>query len=533
MLAQQLCHAPVRLPEYGCGTHSYQTDVAKPILTQRGDMLDLTEALKTMAAGFSIGPPIPTENPLWMGFSLVPPPALQWVSSTTKVGGTPVTVSRPVILEPVTTFDVIQGDISLSWLTKGLRFQQEAITDKSVYGGIPILDLLSVPALNPQNVVEGLTKPAGVPGQIAALTGKVPILTPITKNLVHTVDIEVRWHVLNESGGLVPFADVSWIVKFAALPPIVDLTGDGAEVKESPWLGSDVTSDVLNLRFKELPAVIGQVVERTGTMGSGQIAGPPHQVNRSLSADVRLSVTVPDPTDPTKTIRVSTGWIQLVPVPIALQVPTFSIPVPTILVLFDGSGFSGRALLLAPSSSPFALGGESAPTNLTGPADAPIKTALTALAALSLVIGTGGTSPFPLLLSTIAGAGGIPGFGTLLDTSTFIWGVQADSISSFFNMQYTGIFQTAEDMASSFILFGPPGRRVDLCNARNSSDDEGRISVTIGPELVVTCTALTASPPSLPPNRIKVEVPPKGQRDFFHNIVSFNDELSSSKFSFG
>jgi hypothetical protein len=93
-----------------------------------------------------------------------------------------------------------------------------------------------------------------------------------------------------------------------------------------------------------------------------------------------------------------------------------------------------------------------------------------------------------------------------------------------------------EDEISSLLFFGPPGRRLRAYNARNFSNSEGEIHVTVGRELAARVWDLhSASPGALPSTAVTVPAAPSGCRGvgcYFwsgHQITTFGDEFSSLK----
>lgn len=383
------------------------------------------------------------------------------------------------VVEEVTRSEVVDGTVDLSWRTKDVRFVNTDILDPNVTGGMPIPPLLT---LNIGNVTNGPTSPPGVPGVLGLLSGTVPIVNEVTEQLTHAVTVEVRWRVRDESNAVV--SDVDW--KLGAGGP--GLEGTGGQI--NPPVSGALTP--LNMVF---PVIF---VELTSS--------PTPVVRRSIQASVRLTAG-----------SVSTGFVDLPP----LDVPLPVVPVPTLLLLFEHKNFEGIVLAVVPASSPLDQGGITAALDTLKAAIDPLDDVLTVL---SFVFSE---------IDTVKG---------ILATAKVVFR-KADEIDNLNDIDLDTAFiigndTEAEDELSSLIFFGPPRRQVRCFNARNFSDSEGQMNVTLGAELIVEVSDLhTGSPASMPAGRVSVPRTPSGTRwddfDPWRDITGFGDELSSIRFGFG
>lgn len=377
------------------------------------------------------------------------------------------------VVEEVTRSEVVDGTVDLAFRTKDVRFVNTDITDPNVTGGMPIADLLT---LNIGNATNGLPSPPGVPGLLGLLSGTIPIVNEVTEQLTHTVGVEVRWRVRDESATVI--SDVDW--KLGAGGP--GLQGSGGEI--NPPLGHAL--DLLNMLF---PVIF---VELTGS--------PSPVAKRSILASIRLSAG-----------GVSTGFIDLPPVDVTLPV----VPVPTILMMFQHKNFQGIMLLVVPANSPLDQGSISAALDTLRTAIDPFDDLLTVL---SFVFGE---------IGTVQG---------ILSSAKIVFR-KADELKNLNDIDLEGglINDTeAEDELSSLIFLGPPRRQVQCFNARSFSSSEGQMNVTVGAELLVEIADMHSnSPTSAPFGRVSVPRAPNGTRFFRHSITTFGDELSSIRFGFG
>lgn len=377
------------------------------------------------------------------------------------------------VIEEVTRSEIVDAAVDLTWRTKDVRFLTPDITNAVVNGGMPISDLLT---LNIGNVTNGPPSPPGVPGLLGLLAGTIPIVNEVTQQVTHTVNVEVRWRVRDESAAIV--SDVDWKVGAGG----AGLQGSGGEI--NPALGHAL--EALSLVF---PVIF---VELT--------SNPTPIAKRSIVASVRLSAG-----------GVSTGFVDLPPVDVVLPV----VPVPTILMLFQHGNFGGISLIVVPASSPLGQAEISGALETLRTAIDPFDDALTVL---SFVVGE---------VSTVQG---------ILASAKIVFR-KADELKNLNDIDLEGglVNDTeAEDQLSSLIFFGPPRRQVQCFNARNFSASEGQMNVTIGAELIVEVPNLHSnSPASTPAGKVSVPRAPTGTRGFFHDITTFGDELSSLRFGQG
>jgi hypothetical protein len=429
------------------------------------------DALNALASGFSIANVTPSlGTPLQFVVHLVPP--------GTREGELSVDVTE-------TVSQLTDATLDIGFLTKNVRFQDfpvsgdpSTLAGGTVIGGGPIADpeILAgtfTSLIDP--FTEGDATRPGVPGLLGRLKGTYQLPVDVTQTLTLAVQVEVQWHIRDENGN--PIVDVAW----------TDGTQSGTG--QPPAL---TASEALADLTLTLSAVF---VELTST--------PAPVAQRSISASIRLSAG-----------QVSTGFVELPPV----TVPVPAIPLPTVLLLQDSS-FKDNKLVVVPASSP-----------IVDPAKDAIKTALDTLnSALGALGGAVGLASFFVgNLGTVKDA--IDAAGNFVFRKT-------DSISNLNDIDLEGGFfndTEAEDELSSLIFVGPPRRKVQAFNARSSSDSEGEMDVTVGPELLVLAQSLHSnSPASDPPGRISVPKAPTGTRNLgLHDITSFGDELSSLRFGF-
>ncbi|HWH32530.1 MAG TPA: hypothetical protein VNU01_07645 [Egibacteraceae bacterium] len=226
--------------------------------------------------------------------------AIQLTGSDTPQPGALVGAKIVPPLGELDVTDVVEGDVSLTWLTKDVLFGNEellgapsvsAINSASTGGRPEVTDLGSLVAL------------PGVPGLVGQLAGTLPLSSGATV----PVQATITWQVLDEDGR-------------TELPPSEYRIPGGAN---SPTV---------------------QVAFAPGThelTGSGTIPAPRR---RHLSATVTLTAN-----------GIPAGPRTLPPVPVLVP----SLPIPTVLAMFLHTNFQARSgdddgavLVVVPASSP-------------------------------------------------------------------------------------------------------------------------------------------------------------------------------------
>ncbi|MFL5311763.1 MAG: hypothetical protein ACJ79H_15100 [Myxococcales bacterium] len=386
------------------------------------------------------------------------------------------------VSELVTSTEILQGPLDLTWRTKDVRFATRDITDPAVVGGMPIPALLT---LNIGSVTSGPLTPPGVPGTIGTVVGNLPIPSTVTEPTLTPVTANVRYRILDEQG--VPVANAAWTLAVPGQP--VSGVGGDVDAALAPFAELDI----------KFPPII---VELT--------TSPPLPVRRTIQASVNLSTATPS---------ASSGWIDLPPV----QLDLIPIAIPTIFLLYENVGFTGRMLIVVPSNSPLTEAGLSAELNQ-------LSTAISALA---------NNAAFSLTLMTAMLGTGDPSGRSIPDQLAAFRRifVKADAIANLDDHVYDGGFLgigrvTAEDLMSAVMFIGPPGRQAQCFIRRDFDSGNGQFNVTVsGSTLAATATNIhSASPASDPAGSVTVVTPPSGFRPF-HFISIFGDELSSVKFN--
>jgi len=409
-------------------------------------------------------------------------------------------LSQLVANLPTTTVtEIHQSPITLSWLTKDVRFTDASVLNSATVGGMPVSSfIMPTGGVTPPNLTGatfGPVSPPGVPGVLGSLTGTVPIPVEIARTASPQellVRVTVRWRIRDENGNIVP--NVSWTLADGT----IGTTGE--VIQHLPNNYSDLTviptTDLAGLIMLTFPVLF---VELLGL--------PRPLARRTIEAAVRLDVM---------SLGVATDWVELPAVTIDLPV----IGIPTVLLLTSDSMFGGEVLVVVPNGSPLDSVGAvtTAVTNLVSVLT-PLMGAIPTLGLFLTTFVPG--SPVMIALSNpnlkFRRAESIP---FLRDV---VWRHGIGNVIFNFN---------GEDSMDSLAFIGPPNRRVECFNDREFRVNEGQMDVSIGPELVVTIDALgSAAPPSNPAGRVSVPRPPGGARWFLRGIETFGDELSSLRFS--
>ncbi|MDP8983116.1 MAG: hypothetical protein M3O35_21280 [Acidobacteriota bacterium] len=388
-----------------------------------------------------------------------------------------------------TTTQLVQSAISLSWLTKNVRFVDPDITHSNVLGGMPVTDLLT---LNIGAVTNGATSPPGVPGVLGAINGTVQIPMDVTSTVQLNVQVDARWVIRDEQGNVVSGQDLSW----SLINPDTSVAqqGTGGDISVIPGFALDVVSLVFNVLF----------VEALSFDAVNSIFPAPI-VKRSIQASIQLRAGT-----------ASSGWVDLLPVDVTLAV----IAIPTILMLFDNASYAnpGVGLIMVPANSP--LDGSTITTALTA-----LNNTLTpfqnVLSVLGFIIGE--TAPNATIGNAVSAA-----------QNAQLTFQKTDGISDLSTIEWdnSGWFaRDAEDAISSLIMIGPPGRQAQCFNGRGFvGSSEGQMNVNVGSELLVEVPNLhSGSPQSNPTSAVSVPFAPTGWR-WAHSISVFGDEFSSIQF---
>lgn len=435
------------------------------------DMPTVLDSLNAIAKSFSVSV-LPPETP--------PPP-----KGTVKVELKPPTTREEALtvpLEPTRAVEIKDATFNLDWIAKDVRFSARDLADKSTIGGMPIADPIPIPT---GSTLESLLKPytegkftdaqnqptPGVPGVLGQLTGTVGVPLEVTKMLTANVSVEVEWRVRDEAGNLVS--------EFTMTP------------------AAPTPEDVVTFAFKSF------VTELTNQ--------PEPVVKRFIEAAIRLRAGT-----------TSTDQIVLPSVPVVIPV----LRVPTILVMFQDKNFDNSRMVLVPGNSP--LAGEGVDDALNA-----LATALNTLPLPSIV------DRAALLEDFGEGLTRLSFFAALMpDPTNGVAFRKADGIANLNDVVIwdTGLFflnnTEAEDEMTSLVLIGPPGRKVETYIAREFSDSEGAMNVTVGKELFADIGDLKSkAPQSTPADRVEVTKTP-GRAGVWpvEWEVDFSESISSVRF---
>lgn len=435
-------------------------------------MAGTLDALNGLASGFTLSNVTPGGSPpTQFQVQLVPPGGLG------REGGLSIEVEETVA-------QLTDADITATWVAKAVRFADfdppaisgGSVDGGTVIGGAPIADpkVLALPTTFTSLVdpfTEGDATKPGVPGVLGGLTGTFQVPMEVTQSVALTVAVDVQWHIRDEHGN--PIVDAQWHV------------GSSSGSGDPPILSGTDALSALTL---------------TLTAGFVDLTVPPApDVQRTVSASIRLTAGT-----------TSTDWIGVPP--LTLTVP--AIGVPAVLLLFQDSLERNNMLIVLPSDSPV---------------EDPVKENLkNALDTLNNTLGTLGTAVgvaafFVSNLSAIKDA---------IDQAPHTAFQKTDRIDNLNDIDLESGFWNdteAEDELSSLIFVGPPRRMAKCFNARDRSDSEGEMDVTVGGELLVLVDNLHSNnPASRPAGRVSVPKAPTGSRDLWtHDITTFGDELSS------
>lgn len=403
--------------------------------------------------------------------------------SATRIGpevvqpGQPVRVRLSPSTVDVQATDLLSGELSLTWITKNVRFKNhslEAAFADSPFDPAALANVLDggMPARVPVvgNIV-GTQELPGVPGQLAQLAGTVPI--PVSTEL--PVQVAVKWTVHDETGTAV------------APGPTSFSTPQGTA-------GPDVS-------FVFAP----QTVELTSAVSVPV-------VRRFIRATVTLTA----------------GATQHVfPLPdIPVVIP--AIPIPTVVVFFLHPDFAasvgddaGAAFIVVPNNSPL---------KSTAQLQATLNTIQSTLGSLTSVANF---AAFLLGLQELSNA-------LAAQPQPNVQFRVADGANEIKNFNEVTLIERAwyqnnteaEDELSSMIFIGPEGKGIRCFNFRNTRSGDGAFTLTIGPKLHAFVRTLHAWAPTSGPDtgELVVDVPPPSWPFPVRRPDTFGDELSSMLF---
>ena len=358
-------------------------------------------------------------------------------------------------------------DVDLTFFAKNVRFGDAALSQGTI-GGMPVVEGLgALPGPGVMFTESGASGP-GVPGLLGALKGQVKL--PVERIVEETsrvpVTLQTRWSLRE---GSQPVAGAAW-------------STDGQQWHALP---SEITpGDVRALKLR-LPLAFGHL--HTGVPPVRQL---------SLHAAVTLSTSTPHPS-------VSSGWIEVQP-PVTIPLPT--VPVPTVLVLFEHSDFRGRALVVVPTGS---IVGK---TLSVGQALGHTTSALSALAPGHALLGFLGSPTAAALLNVAPSPGQVllAESSRINNTSAYVFDAGSFGFGRF----------TAEDSMSSFIAVGPAGTTIKLHAPQGAPTDVTPITVTLDDRLHIAVSNLNTTDPGA--NTVS-----GGAITGVRAHTNFNDKISS------
>jgi hypothetical protein len=339
----------------------------------------------------------------------------------------------PTIVPDITQLgfdEVLQGDLSLTWLQKDIRFVNPTLEPDLTKTGL----VMSDPKKPTDTILGGMPIPVlgadGVPGSLNQLVGKIPLVS----NTKIPVSATISWSLHEDSSG-----------------------APGAQLQENTDFVAPAGLAVPAPTFFVKPGVV--------ELARGVPLTPKKYW---LKASVRLSVkgvsAPPLPTDPAISLP---------------DVPFFALPLPlpTILAMFTHADFEplgplfgapkdeGATLIVVPESSP--LGSAKGVTD----AVATLQKALLPLTSLANFVGLFVPAVDVLATALAAQPHIVLQIADQLDNLNDITLIQRDAVTN---------DTEAEDELSSLIFIGPANRQVELNNARDQNDGEGRFTLKIG-----------------------------------------------------
>jgi hypothetical protein len=397
-----------------------------------------------------------------------------------------------IALDQGTEMVLKESTIDLALLTKAVRFEDTLPGSSSVKGGMPItdvdpvqfgtdlatgltgtglfMDLLAKVTSGP--VVDPATKAPtpGVPGLLAKLGGTVQVPMEVARpQLNQPVQVRVRVALTDQAGNHVN--TIRWSVGNTTSP-------DAQFELPTASVFSEVT---------------GTLIATTQELdGSADLV-----ITRYVLVEMNLSA-----------LGASSGWVGLPRIPVAVPI----LRVPTVLVGFRFTDFTGNFLIMVPASS--ALN------------DMPDVTA--ALATLTAAVNNVRDSIefAAVLLGKLGALSAALAAAPAGQATTFVKGNQPNlnDITLVQNEWYQNDME-AEDEFSSLFLIGPNGRVCKLYNSRDYNDGEGQMNLNLGRQLAVSIPDTNSKNPAEDPDGVVyvTKVPPGSK--------TFHNEISSVKFT--
>ena len=453
---------------------------------------------------------------------------LTWLTKDVRFVDTDITRDNTVGGMPVSDLILPVGptppNVALTWLTKDVRFVDTVITGDNTVGGMPVSDLILPVGLTPPNVAAattGPTSPPGVPGVLGNVGGTIPLVLERTATTVAAAT----------NGPTSPPGVPGLLGRFGGTIPLVVQRTQKTQLSEMPirasvrWRIRDERGTIVPVSWSIAGVASGTDGEILQTLGPLPAMAPPSLTltfpllftelstralplpRRTIEVAIRLEVTA---------VGITTGWVDLPPLTITLP----AIPIPRIAVFTENVNFGVRVLVVVPSGSPFTTISEVT----TG-----LNTLITTLAPIA------STPALSVFLTQI----GLPtGLVLVALTSPGVLFQVADSMPFMRDAAWNrGWFGTnilfaanAEDSISAMALIGPPGSTMECFNAREFAPHEGQINITTGAGIMTTIRDMgSAAPPCDPPGNISIPRPPGGWYPF-HHVTTFGDELSSMRF---
>lgn len=382
----------------------------------------------------------------------------------------------PKITPDLTTLgvdNVLEGALSLDWLTKDVRFNGFGFESdvppnpNAILGGMPIPSGLGT---------------TGVPGVIGQLRGTLPLLgatkIPIT-------------------------AQVTWSLHANKVENGQDVPGDAL---------TENTDFVAPLGLK-IPAptfvLKPETVELTANADLTAAA------KRWLKASVKLSVTTAEGsfTSPDTPLPAVPFYVVKLPIPVVLAMFTHTNFNP-LGPLLGADGDEGATLIVVPSNSPLAS------TQILFDTVTKLQNALRPLTSFANFVGAFLPAVDLLVNALNAQPRQELRVANKIDNMNDITLIARDAFHN--NTE-------AEDELSSIIFVGPAGRRVQLNNDRDQDDGEGRFTLKTGPSFHAIVRNLHAKTPAVEPD-VPAPDGPLLVVEHDPDDDTFGDKLSSLQF---
>ncbi len=375
-----------------------------------------------------------------------------------------------IVNDLVTAVELVSAPVSLTWLTKDVRFETAGILDATILGGMPINGLL---ALNVDNVTDGALDPPGVPGVLGGLSGTLPIPIQTTTEIARTVEIDVQWELTTAAGEVVDA--VTWTVG--------GLAGVGGLVRPLPGAAREPVQLLVDLVLAELTST------------------PALPQRLTLTASVRLEAA-----------GVTTPFIPLPSLPLVIPV----IPVPTIAVFTRHKNFEGTKLVLVPGNSPLDASTVNAAVTALNTTLEPLRDTL-ALAALFL--------EHAALLADLLSSGTIH-----FRKSNQLGNLNDLDLES----HLVNDIEAEDELSSMLLLGVPTRQLECFnARNFGTAEGQLTLGVGAG-LIAVVRDLHSAAPVSEPAGLVSVPFAPGGSTGLlFFDITGFGDEFSSVRFGFG